>query len=58
MSRDYAGLPDGDLVALARDGDASAQALAYAAIVTRHKGALYRLILTHVRDADEALDLV
>ena len=24
MSRDYAGLPDGDLVALARDGDASA----------------------------------
>jgi len=58
VSRDYAGLPDGDLVALARDGDASAQALAYAAIVTRHKGALYRLILTHVRDADEALDLV
>jgi RNA polymerase sigma-70 factor (ECF subfamily) len=52
--RDLAGLADGDLVALAlgeRPG-------AYAALVTRHKAALYRLILAHVRDADEALDLV
>ncbi|MBZ6383556.1 RNA polymerase sigma factor [Sphingomonas sanguinis] len=52
--RDWAGLADGDLVALARAGRPGA----YAAIVTRHKAALYRLILAHVRDADEALDLV
>ncbi|WP_312490211.1 RNA polymerase sigma factor [Sphingomonas sp.] len=58
MSRDYAGLPDGDLVALARAGEDGGRARAYAAIVARHKGALYRLILAHVRDADEALDLV
>ena len=54
MSRDLAGLADGDLVALALAGRPGA----YAAIVTRHKQALYRLILAHVRDADEALDLV
>ncbi|WP_343525335.1 RNA polymerase sigma factor [Sphingomonas sp.] len=54
MSRDLAALPDGDLVALALAGRPGA----YAAIVTRHKQALYRLILAHVRDADEALDLV
>ena len=54
MSRDLAGLADGDLVALARSGRPGA----YAVIVTRHKTALYRLILAHVRDADEALDLV
>jgi len=58
VSRDYAGLPDGDLVALARAGEDGGRARAYAAIVARHKGALYRLILAHVRDADEALDLV
>ena len=52
--RDLAGLADGDLVALAKGGRPGA----YAAIVTRHKAALYRLILAHVRDADEALDLV
>ena len=54
MSRDYAGLSDGDLVALVRGGRPEA----YAAIVARHKAALYRLILAHVRDAEEALDLV
>lgn len=52
--RDLAGLSDGDLVVLARGGRPGA----YAAIVTRHKAALYRLILAQVRDADEALDLV
>ncbi|KQO57790.1 RNA polymerase sigma factor [Sphingomonas sp. Xoc002] len=52
--RDLAGLADGDLVALAIGGRPGA----YAAIVTRHKAALYRLILAQVRDADEALDLV
>jgi RNA polymerase sigma-70 factor (ECF subfamily) len=54
VSRDWADWPDADLVALARDGRPGA----YAAIVTRYKAPLYRLILTHVRDADEALDLV
>ncbi|MFE8585545.1 RNA polymerase sigma factor [Sphingomonas sp. NCPPB 2930] len=54
MSRDYAGLSDGDLVALVRGGRPEA----YAAIVARHKAALYRLTLAHVRDAEEALDLV
>ncbi|WP_230483902.1 RNA polymerase sigma factor [Sphingomonas sp. Leaf21] len=54
MSRDLGGLADGELVVLARRGRQDA----YAAIVARHKTALYRLILAHVRDADEALDLV
>ncbi len=49
-----ASLDDGALVALALAG----RQAAFAGLVTRHKQPLYRLIVSHVRDPDEALDLV
>jgi RNA polymerase sigma-70 factor (ECF subfamily) len=54
VSSDYDALGDGDLVALCLGG----RQAAYGVLVARHKQPLYRLILAHVRDADEALDLV
>ncbi|MET0269737.1 MAG: RNA polymerase sigma factor [Sphingomonas sp.] len=49
-----AALDDGALVALSLAG----RQAAFAILVTRHKQPLYRLIVSHVRDPDEALDLV
>lgn len=51
---DLAALDDAELVALALAG----RQAAFAALMTRHKQPLYRLIAAQIRDADEALDLL
>lgn len=53
MRPDYGALSDGDLATLAVAGSDPA----YAEIVRRHRGQVYRLIHGNVADADEALDL-
>jgi len=45
---------DAALVAAALDGDNAA----FSALMTRHKGGLYRFVRRYVGDADEALDIV
>ena len=53
MSRPYADLDDADLIALCRGGRTDA----FAALVTRHKAAVYGLAAHRLRDPDEALDV-
>ncbi|UZK70330.1 RNA polymerase sigma factor [Sphingomonas sp. S1-29] len=51
---DTAGPSDAELAAAARAGDQRA----FAAIVTRHKGALHRLVARIIGDREQALDVV
>ncbi len=54
MSLDYSTLLDGELATLSVAG----RDVAFAELVRRHRKAVYRLIVSNVADADEALDLV
>lgn len=53
MSSDLSQCSDQDLAALAR----ASQEDAYRELLTRYKTAVYRLIVKHIGDADEAMDL-
>lgn len=54
LPRDAPALSDGELVTLALAG----RDAAFAEIVRRHRDSLYRLAVSNIADADEALDLV
>lgn len=54
MSLDFGTLTDGELATLTLAG----RTQAFAAIMQRHRGPIYRLIRGHVGDADEALDVM
>ena len=53
MSPDLSQLSDQDLAARARARDEGA----YRELLSRHKAAVYRLIVKHIGDTDEAMDL-
>ena len=53
MSTDLADFTDGELAALALAG----RQRAYSALMARHREPIYRLVRSHVGDADEALDV-
>lgn len=53
MSLDHQSASDGELVALSLAG----RKPAFAEIMRRHRAAVFRLIRSHIGDADEALDL-